>query len=133
MMSDACCTIRVRELSEATREKLLEVIAELLWQIASLEKKGAGQQKSITRQRDELKKSRDQLKEIREQLEEAQRSAHRQAAPFRVDEKKRQKAGQIFKKVMPELSENRHVQIRQSLENEADRLLVSRRVEPSEA
>jgi len=66
------------------------VIAELLSQIASLENKGADQQKSITRLRDELKKTRNQLKELREQFEEAHRSAHRQAAPFRVDEKKRQ-------------------------------------------
>ena len=91
MMSDTYSTIRLKGLSKAPREKLLEVIGELLSRIASLEKKGAGQQKSITKLRDELKKSRDQLKEIREQLEEAQRSAHRQAAPFRVDEKKRQK------------------------------------------
>ena len=89
MMSDTCSTIRLKGLSEAPREKLLEVIAELLSQIASLEKKDAGQQKSIKKLRDELEKTREQLKKIQEQLEEAQRSAHRQAAPFRVDEKKR--------------------------------------------
>ena len=91
MLSDTYSTIRLKGLSEAPREKLLDVIAELLSRIASLEKKGAGQRKSNKKLRDELKKTQDELKEIREQLEEAQRSAHRQAAPFRVDEKKRKK------------------------------------------
>ena len=43
------------------------------------------------------------------------------------------KAAQSFKKAMPDLSQNERVQMRQSLENKADRLLASRRVDPSEA
>ena len=90
-MSDTCSTIRLKGLSEAPREKLLEVIAELLSRIARLEKKGAGQQTSIEKLRDELKNTREQLKKIQERLDEVERSAHRQAAPFRVEESKRKR------------------------------------------
>jgi transposase len=43
------------------------------------------------------------------------------------------KAAQVFKRLMPELSESQRQKMRQSLESEADRLLASRKVEPSEA
>ena len=43
------------------------------------------------------------------------------------------KMAQTFKKAMPELSENQCLQIRRSLEHRVDRLLASRRVEPTEA
>jgi len=91
MKCDTNWRIRLKGLSEAPREELLDVIADLLSRIASLEKKGAGQRKSNKRLRDELKKTQEQLKKTRDELWESQRSAHRQAAPFRVDEKRRKK------------------------------------------
>jgi len=43
------------------------------------------------------------------------------------------KAAQIFKRIMPELSEKQRVRMRRSLERRIDGLLVSHRDEPSEA
>ena len=84
MLSDSYSTIRLKGLFEAPREKLLDVIADLLSRIAWLERRGAGEQKSI-------KKLRDELKKIREELEAAQRWAHRQAGPFGVEDNRRVK------------------------------------------
>ena len=78
------------------------MIAELLSRIASLEKRGAGQRKSnkrlrdeLTKTLDELKKAQEQLKKTRDELWASQRSAHRQAAPFRIDEKRRKKEARV--------------------------------------
>jgi len=91
MLSDTRGRIRLKGLSEAPREKLLDVIADLLSRIASLEKEGRGHRRSIKGLRDELEKTREQLRRIQEQLEEFERCSHRQAAPFRVEESKRSK------------------------------------------
>jgi len=91
MLSDTRERIRLKGLSEAPREKLLDVIADLLLRIASLEKEGRGDRRSLKKLRDELQKTREQLRRIQEQMEEFERCAHRQAAPFRLEESKRSK------------------------------------------
>jgi hypothetical protein len=89
MKNDAPKSDRDPRIGQQPPEPLAELLREQTKIIQSLREQIEKQNRLIEQLRRELERTRRELERTRRQLEEAQRAGHRQAAPFRIEDRQR--------------------------------------------